>query len=97
MTGQARTRRATTALAARGEWQAAAALGTLALQDSPLPTDGPLSPLAAAIGRHGGCVPLPYGRGSAASPGPARPFQEYCMPRPRSGGFSNNRCLTATA
>ncbi|MFG2690675.1 GNAT family N-acetyltransferase [Streptomyces sp. NPDC048405] len=63
MTDQARTRRAAVALAARGEGQAAAALGALALQDSPLPADGPLSPLAAAIDHHGGCVPLPYGQG----------------------------------
>ncbi len=39
MTDQARTRRAAVALAARGEGQAAAALGALALQDSPLPAD----------------------------------------------------------
>ncbi|MFC8222870.1 GNAT family N-acetyltransferase [Streptomyces sp. NPDC057362] len=63
MTDQARTRRAAVALAARGEGQAAAALGALALQDIPLPADSPLSPLAAAIDHHGGCVPLPYGQG----------------------------------
>ncbi|MFF8847945.1 GNAT family N-acetyltransferase [Streptomyces sp. NPDC015127] len=63
MTDQARNGRAMITLAVRGEGRAAAALGTLALNSHAPIADAPLSPLAAAINEHGGCVPLPYGLG----------------------------------
>lgn len=63
MTDEARAGRATTALAVRGEGQAAAALATLALPEGPPTTDTPLPSLAAAIDEHGGRMPLPYGQG----------------------------------
>lgn len=63
MTDQTRSGQRAITLAVRGEGQAAAALGSVALNGDSRAGDTSLSPFAAAIDKHGGCLPLPYGQG----------------------------------
>ncbi|GGX51053.1 GNAT family N-acetyltransferase [Streptomyces noursei] len=63
MTDQPDSDAITITLAAKGDGQAAATLGALALSDHTPSPQAPLSSLADAIDEHGGRVALPYGNG----------------------------------
>ncbi|MEU9120001.1 GNAT family N-acetyltransferase [Streptomyces sp. NPDC048506] len=63
MTDQPGSGAITITLAAKGDGQAAATLGALAVSDHTPSPQAALSPLLHAIDNHGGRVPLPYGHG----------------------------------
>ncbi|SHN09070.1 GNAT family N-acetyltransferase [Streptomyces yunnanensis] len=63
MTDQPGSDTITITLAAKGDGQAAATLGALAISDQTPRLQAPLSSLIDAIDNHGGRLPLPYGHG----------------------------------